>query len=567
MQYSRQNRTERLIAGGRVVLAVVSLAAVWLDPSEPTRYATQTYLLLGAYVAHSIVLAVYVRRRFLPLGKLPVATHGLDLGAFTLLMYLTEGPTSPFFAYFTFAVVGSAMRWGRRGVLITAGVALAALGILGLYASLIPREPSFEFDRFLIRAAYLAVVAALVASLADNELRARTELGRLADWPPGIPGGMRDAAEDLLRLTSRMMESSRALLLWQDDEEPWQHVAILEEDTVEHVRAGPGTFEPAVDTELAGLDLLLESSDRGSFRVIVRHSSGRLERRHGVAVHPRIMEHLRHGAVLSFALAGEGFTGRLFFQARPGVTNDDLLFGSVLAREAAGHLTEWRLRERLRAAVTSAERARLAQDLHDGFLQSLTALGVRLQTIRHHLSKNDPEAAFSNLEIAQSLVVEEQRGLRQLIDAARRGPSREEQPTPKLADRLHELCERIRSHWNLTVEVDVRDQVPVPADLAQDVCRLAHEALVNAARHAEATCVRVDLATGNGAVRLTVTDDGRGFPFHGIIDGEETLRTLRGPVSLARRVSSRGGTLSVDSTPDGSTITMLLPLHAVESRA
>jgi len=37
--YSPHSRAERLIAAGRVVLAASSLFAVWLDPSEPSKYA------------------------------------------------------------------------------------------------------------------------------------------------------------------------------------------------------------------------------------------------------------------------------------------------------------------------------------------------------------------------------------------------------------------------------------------------------------------------------------------------------------------------------------------------
>ncbi len=50
--YSPQSRAERLIAGGRVVLAVSSLFAVWLDPSEPAKYAGIAYSLLVSYVVY-----------------------------------------------------------------------------------------------------------------------------------------------------------------------------------------------------------------------------------------------------------------------------------------------------------------------------------------------------------------------------------------------------------------------------------------------------------------------------------------------------------------------------------
>lgn len=56
-QYIPQGRVERLIATGRVVLAASSLLAIWLDPSQPEKYAAATYALMAVYVAYAMGLA------------------------------------------------------------------------------------------------------------------------------------------------------------------------------------------------------------------------------------------------------------------------------------------------------------------------------------------------------------------------------------------------------------------------------------------------------------------------------------------------------------------------------
>ena len=66
---------------------------------------------------------------------LGLATHIIDLSLFTVLIDLNEGPTSPLFVYFVFALLSAALRWRWRGVLWTP---LPTLGIfigLGVYAN------------------------------------------------------------------------------------------------------------------------------------------------------------------------------------------------------------------------------------------------------------------------------------------------------------------------------------------------------------------------------------------------------------------------------------------------
>src|SRR6187402_1897948 len=100
---------ERIVAGARVALAVSSLFAVWLDPFEPGRYAELTYSLHGIYVAYSVALALLMWRRD-NVGSWPLATHVADIVVASVFQYLTLGPSSPFFVYFSFALFSAALR-------------------------------------------------------------------------------------------------------------------------------------------------------------------------------------------------------------------------------------------------------------------------------------------------------------------------------------------------------------------------------------------------------------------------------------------------------------------------
>src|SRR5947207_1264323 len=98
---SSRTHAERTIASGRVVLAASSLFAIWMDPSEPARFAATTYALHWVYVTYASLLALGTWRWQVG-RRLPLLTHIIDIVVFSVFQYLTLGPSSPFFVYFIF---------------------------------------------------------------------------------------------------------------------------------------------------------------------------------------------------------------------------------------------------------------------------------------------------------------------------------------------------------------------------------------------------------------------------------------------------------------------------------
>src|SRR5437762_7774983 len=92
---------ERPIAATRVLLAVSSLFAMWLDPAEPQRHVDAMYALLVAYGVYSLAILPFAWRRHT--GRhFGLTTHLVDIVVFSLLQFVTLGPSSPFFVYFVF---------------------------------------------------------------------------------------------------------------------------------------------------------------------------------------------------------------------------------------------------------------------------------------------------------------------------------------------------------------------------------------------------------------------------------------------------------------------------------
>jgi signal transduction histidine kinase len=94
---------------------------------------------------------------------------------------------------------------------------------------------------------------------------------------------------------------------------------------------------------------------------------------------------------------------------------------------------------------------------------------------------------------------------------------------------------------------------------------MVQEAVINAARHAGGTEVRVHLQRANGHVSIVVADDGQGFPFKGQLDHTALAAQNLGPVSLRQRVGRLGGNMTVTSAPSGATVEIQIPLCALET--
>jgi signal transduction histidine kinase len=195
-------------------------------------------------------------------------------------------------------------------------------------------------------------------------------------------------------------------------------------------------------------------------------------------------------------------------------------------------------------AASATERDRLRADLHDGLGPSLSGIGLGLQGIADALRDNP--AATLLLDRIRDEVATAFAEVRRIIDGLR----------PTALDTLG-LVGAIRRHAQ-TVSVAVPVQInadnlpPLPPQVETAAYRITTEALANAARHAGARQVRVALVAPNGALRISVTDDG-----HGVGDAAAGV----GLTSMRRRTETLGGRLDIDSAPSGTTITATLPLE------
>ena len=556
--YAPRIRAERLIATSRVVLAAFSLLAVWLDPYTPTTHGQTLYILLMGYVGFALAVAAVVWLAHAPLAQLGLGSHVLDVSLFCVLTYLTEGPTSPFFTYFMFSLVGATLRWHLRGALWTAAVALVAFNGIGVYGSEVMNDPAFEENRFIIRSVYLAVMAGLLGYLGAYEDRRRREMSALAGWPWTTAREQMVPHPEILQSAARILGAPRVLLAWEEPDEPWLHLATWNNGEYRTWREAPETFQPVVAEPLIGLTFLSKDV-RASSPVVLRSAPHDRPGWRGAPVHPALQKRFGMSSVLCLPLHGECLDGHLFALDKRRMTGDDLLLGEVVAHQFVSSMDQSLLSRRLRQAAAAEERIRLSRDLHDGVLQSLTGAALQLQTVQR-LWEAEPDGARERVEAIQRLIADEQRNLRGFIRDSQLAPAGLTTGTEGLHAGLRELVHRFEELWGLRVTLQLDRLEDQSSDaLTYDLCLIVQEALVNAARHAAASEVRVDVASANGQVQVVVTDNGRGFPFLGDYDHAALMSLGLGPVMLKQRVKSLGGTLAIRSTPGGARLDIRVP--------
>ncbi len=553
-------RAERTIAATRVAIAAFSLYAIWLDPAEPTRFTQLTYSLHLVYILYSIALAAVMWHRP-STGWLPMATHVVDIFAFSIFQYLTLGPSSPFFTYFIFSLFCGAVRWGWQGVLATAPVVVIAFITMAASMSFTLGATEWELNRFIIRVGYLVVVAVLLVYLGQHEARLRDEIRRLAGWPTTSGGDAAAAIKRVLEHAAGIFEAGRVVVIWEFDQEPRVQIASWTADDFSLKQHSSAEFDPWVPDHLTHRTFLWNQVSTPPATLTVTRGKA-VSSWDGAPVHRGLSAIVGPATLASAPFHTERVTGRVFFGDLGETTVELLPLVAVVAREIGASVDQRAIDDRARQLAIREERIRVARDLHDGVLQSLTGVRLELQSLAGQLGSDSLDQTRERLMTIERALATEQRELRFFIEdlqpeqhGIRAGGT--------LAARLEELKEQLAAQWKTPVSLRFTGPSTVlPSEIEQAVPRMVHEAVVNALRHGRPSRVSVTLQRHQDGLHVIVTDDGHGFPFEGQYNHAMLVQNNLGPVSLRERVASLGGEVSVESSSSGSKVEIHLPVAA-----
>lgn len=205
-------------------------------------------------------------------------------------------------------------------------------------------------------------------------------------------------------------------------------------------------------------------------------------------------------------------------------------------------------RLRSQAAERANERERIARDIHDTLLQGMQGLVMRIQAIASRMQVPDPnrKELEQSLDRADALITEGKLRVHNL--------HLEDSP----AD-LHAMLQQVMMEMPFAADVErsvsVNGQArPVDVVVIREVREIVAEALFNAARHARAQTVTVEVAFGARSLEVAVADNGSGF------ESRRAAESGYGLLGMQKRAESIGASLTVESQPGaGTSIRMRVP--------
>jgi signal transduction histidine kinase len=568
-------RVERWLASARVLLAISAFVAIWMDPTE-IRYSPWASGLLGFYLAQGMIIIILLRRRQQPPTRaFRLLVHAADVIWPGVISIFATGQASPFFLFFIFVLAAAAYRWGLWETMSTAGASVILLwvesfifhlGFLHWFNHFVTHHhlpmlgadvSDFEPKRLFMRSIYLIVMGLLLGALAEQQKQLRAEKSVIARILAGVrvESGMAGTLQRILAELLQMYDATSALIASQEaasnrvyvSEVRWNDGAATD---FQWLDSSPADYEtylsrfPA-DTwfgsfrgEAGKSPMLLTGLDREGARIknvpdgLLEHFNGRHQ--------------FKSVAVVSF-LFGREWWGRIFLlnAELAGNTEEELRFLQEIVRQVGPAVYNVYLLRRLRQKAGAIERARFARELHDGAVQSLIAVEMQVDVLRRQAVVK-PAVIPEELGRIQGLLREEVLKLRELMQQMKSL----DVDAKRLVSFLSDAVERFQRETGVLArfhsEVGLLD---MPQQVCREVAHIVQEALVNVRKHSQAERVVVRLTADRGTWKLTIEDDGRGFPFTGTLTDAELETVGRGPIVIRERVHLIDGALTIESTP------------------
>jgi signal transduction histidine kinase len=577
---SEVRRTERWLATARVFLALSTLAAIYMDPTQ-FGHAPIAYGLLGFYLIHGVLVMSLLRQRQQSTLAFRLLVHSADIIWPAFISIFAEGPRSPFFLFFFFVLAASAYRWGLWETLSTAAAEVALLWIESFIvldvwnaSSSVPswrilqglhvNVTEFEPKRLFMLSVYLLVMGLLLGYLAEQQKHLRAEKAAITRMlakvrvEAGLTGTLHQMCTEVLSMygATRMVIAS---------EEIHSHRPFLGE--VHNTNGEFSDFmwldsrprEAKIYLNDFPGDVCYARKDDERWTVIALDGNGTILPTSSDDAFATLKEHQPFRSVMSISyILGTEWTGRVFVfePSFQGDVPEQLRFLLDLLHQVGPAVYNVYLLHRLRRRAGAAERARFARELHDGAVQSLIAVEMQVDVLKRQ-AETKPAVVSDELSRIQGLLREEVLKLRELMQQMKSI----DVDSRKFLNVVNDSVERFERETGISARfVTDIEKLKMPDRVCRELLRIVQESLVNVRKHSRARHVLVRLASNTDQWSLTLEDDGKGFPFAGRLSQEELEKLGKGPMIIKERVRLIGGALTVESIPgSGSRLEVKVP--------
>ncbi len=564
-------RIERWLATARVFLAASTLVAIRYDPTE-LGHSWAAYGLFVFYMANGILILMLLRRRERSTAAFRFLVHCGDILWPAVISVFAEGPRTPFFLFFFFALAAAAYRWGLWETMGTAVAEVVLLWIesfvvlhvwpqgslpLRALTGLHINVKAFEPEPLLMLSVYLIVMGILLGYLAEQQKHLRAEKALVTGILSrvrvelGLTGTIQQIFGELISMyrasgvmvASQETHSERAFvgeLINSNGRTPseFRWLESGSRDAKTYLEDFPGEVCYA---SLSGERWTTLAVDANGNLVPVDNTAPVVQLRKA---------HTFDSLVTVAFLFGTEWRGRIFLfdPSWRGDKQEELRFLLDLVHQVGPAIYNVYLLHRLRRRAGAAERARFARELHDGAVQSLIAVEMQVDVIRRQAEADKPIG--SELGRIQGLLREEVLKLRELMQQMKAI----DVDSQRLLGVLTDTVERFQRETGISARF-VTDlvQLDMPQRVCREILRIVQEGLVNVRKHSGARHALVRLGANGERWSLTVEDDGKGFPFTGRYNHDRMDEDGKGPMIIKERVRLIAGELTVESNPGQGT--------------
>lgn len=266
-----------------------------------------------------------------------------------------------------------------------------------------------------------------------------------------------------------------------------------------------------------------------------------------------LLKHLgaRYRALLGIPLIvkGEIYGGiALYYRNVRQFTADEVQLATMFGAQTALAIENDRLRAQAEQAAATAERTRLARDLHDSVTQLLYSLALLAEAGREKAERGEMKRVQEHLVEIGGTAQQALKEMRLLVHELRPLVLEREGLVGALNQRLDAVERRVGIEAHLLVE----NWSEVPAPVEEELYYIARETLNNALKHAAATSVTVQLRRRDARVELEISNNGRSFDPVLAREGGGL-----GLTSMLERTEKLGGQLTISSEPEEGTKVMV----------
>lgn len=541
-----------------------------MDPTQIGQ-SLWAYWLLGFYIVHGVVVMLLLRFRQQSTPAFRIVVHGLDVLWPALISAFATAGGNRFFLFFVFVLAAAAYRWGLWETLETAA---AAVGLLWIESLIAHQAFMSSVDAFLLRhglpalgldvaelepkhlfmrSVYLLIMGLLLGYMAEQQKKLRAERVVIARvlGQARVEAGLTGTIQQILTEFLSLYAGQRALIASHETNS--YRVFLGEVRTLN----GAPTSLSWVDTPPAEQETYLYNSpadtffaarDADSFEVLALDQGGTRLRNPPWEFLAPLAKAQDFSSVIGVTFVfGQEWSGRIFLfdPLLTGNREDELRFLQELVRQVGPAVYNVYLMRRLRLRAGALERARFARELHDGAVQSLIAVEMQVDVLRRQ-SASQSAPVTEELGRIQRLLREEVLKLRELMQQMKSFEVDAKRLLPFLADTVDRFQRETGISARFVSETSEIDMAP---RLCRELARIVQESLVNIRKHSGATHVLVRVSHNAGQWRLTVEDDGRGFPFAGRLSHAELEAVGKGPLVIKERVRLIEGELTIESNP------------------